>query len=316
MTTIARSLATIAVGRARRLARAMIVGKLFRTFRVAVRALRRNAMRSALTTLGIVIGVAAVIAMIDIGQGSAVSVQQTIASMGANNLDRSARHGGQRRRELRRRIGRDAHARKTPKRSRAIARPCSPSPRIVRVRTQVVYGNRNWVPLFIYGTTPEFHDVRDWQQLDEGEPFTDRDVRNARKVCLLGRTVVRELFQGESPLGKEIRIQNVSFRVVGVLSRKGANMMGMDQDDIVLAPWTTIKYRVAGVSMQHVEPKRRRRRTPANRPSPVRRQCRSNPGPRSTPSRTCSSGSTRSRRNRSCRTRRSRCGSPTSIRSW
>ncbi len=121
---------------------------------------------------------------------------------------------------------------------------------LVRIRTQVVYGNRNWVPPFIFGTTQDFHEVRDWQQLDEGEPFTERDVRNARKVCLLGRTVSRELFQGESPLGKDIRIQNVSFKVVGVLSRKGANMMGIDQDDVVIAPWTTIKFRVAGVSMQ------------------------------------------------------------------
>jgi len=121
---------------------------------------------------------------------------------------------------------------------------------IVRVRTQIVYGNRNWVPTFIYGTTPAFHNVRDWQDLEEGEPFTDRDVRNARKVCVLGQTLVRELFQGVSPVGKEVRVQNVPFRVIGVLSRKGANMMGMDQDDMLIAPWTTIKYRVAGISAQ------------------------------------------------------------------
>ena len=139
----------------------------------------------------------------------------------------------------------------TPQDAEAIARDCpavADVAPIVRVRTQVVYGNRNWVPTFIYGTTPAFHDVRDWHALDEGEPFTDRDVRNARKVCVLGRTLVRELFQGESPLGKEVRVQNVSFKVIGVLSRKGANMMGIDQDDMLLAPWTTIKYRVSGVS--------------------------------------------------------------------
>jgi ABC-type antimicrobial peptide transport system permease subunit len=116
----------------------------------------------------------------------------------------------------------------------------------------VVYGNRNWVPLFIYGTTPTFLQVRDWTNLDEGEPFSDRDVRNGSKVCLIGETLVRELFQDQSPVGKEIRVQNIAFKVVGVLSPKGANMMGIDQDDILLAPWTTIKYRVSGSTLADV----------------------------------------------------------------
>jgi ABC-type antimicrobial peptide transport system permease subunit len=221
--------------------------KLYRTLLVATRALRRNVLRSALTALGIIIGVAAVIAMIDIGQGSSEMVEKTIASMGANNLmvqPGQAASGGVS-------LGAGSIVTLTPQDSEAISAECPAvagvAP-IVRVRTQVVYGNRNWVPTYIYGTTPEFHDVRDWHSMDEGEPFNDRDVRNARKVCVLGQTVVRELFQGESPLGKEIRIQNVSFKVVGVLNRKGANTVGIDQDDIVLAPWTTIKFRVAGVS--------------------------------------------------------------------
>jgi ABC-type antimicrobial peptide transport system permease subunit len=219
----------------------------FRTLVVAIRALRRNVLRSALTTLGIVIGVAAVIAMIDIGQGSSASVQATIASMGANNLTiqaGTAASGGVS-------LGSGSAVTLTPQDAEAVARDCPAvagvAP-IVRVRTQVVYGNRNWVPTFIYGTTPEFHDVRDWHEFDEGEQFIDRDVRNARKVCVLGRTVVKQLFQNESPIGKNVRIQNVSFKVVGVLSRKGANMMGIDQDDMVLAPWTTIKYRVSSIS--------------------------------------------------------------------
>src|SRR6516164_6977549 len=220
----------------------------YRTLRMAVRALRRNVLRSALTTLGIVIGVGAVIAMMEIGQGSSSAVKQTIASMGANNLlvqPGTASSGGVT-------FGSGSIITLTPQDCESILRECRPAVSaaapVVRVRTQVVYGNRNWVPLYIYGTTPAFLEVRDWEEMDEGEPFTDRDVFGGTKVCLLGQTLVRELFQGESPVGKEVRVQNVSFRVVGVLSRKGANMMGLDQDDILLAPWTTIKYRVAGVS--------------------------------------------------------------------
>jgi ABC-type antimicrobial peptide transport system permease subunit len=98
----------------------------------------------------------------------------------------------------------------------------------------------------ISGTTPSFLVVRDWNDFSEGEMFTDHHVRNASKVCVVGETLRRELFPDESPIGREIRIKNVPFKVVGVLSRKGANMMGADQDDIVLAPWTTITYRVSG----------------------------------------------------------------------
>lgn len=224
---------------------------LWRTLVMAVNALRRNVMRSALTTLGIVIGIAAVIAMMEIGQGSSAAVQRTIQSMGANNLlvqPGTAASGGVS-------FGSGTIVTLTPQDAEAIARECpavdAVAP-VVRARTQVIYGSRNWVPLYLYGTTPAFLDVRDWQDLVEGEPFTDRDVRNASKVCLLGQTLVKELFQDESPVGKLVRVQNVSFRVVGVLSRKGANMMGLDQDDIVLAPWTTIKYRVSGTSVASV----------------------------------------------------------------
>ncbi len=219
----------------------------YRILKMAASALRRNVMRSALTTLGIVIGVGAVIAMVEIGQGSSTAVKQTISSMGANNLlvqPGTASSGGVS-------FGSGSIVTLTPQDADAILERCpaveSVAP-IVRARTQVVYGNKNWVPLYIYGTTPSFLDVRDWSELDEGTSFDDRDVRNGSKVCLLGETLVKELFGGESPVGKEVRVQNVSFKVLGVLSRKGANMMGLDQDDILLAPWTTIKYRVAGVS--------------------------------------------------------------------
>jgi len=219
--------------------------KIFRTARLAFRALRRNPMRSMLTTLGIVIGVGSVIAMMEIGSGSSSAMQKAISSMGANVLlvmPGTAASGGVS-------FGAGSVNTLSPDDCEAILREC-PSVRnaapIVRARAQIVYGNRNWVPNTINGTTPAFLDIRDLVTLTEGEPFTTRDILNANKVCLLGPTLVREVFQGESPIGKEIRVKNVSFRVVGVLAAKGANMMGQDQDDILLAPWTTVKYRVTG----------------------------------------------------------------------
>jgi ABC-type antimicrobial peptide transport system permease subunit len=223
--------------------------KIYRTLRTAMKALRRNPMRALLTTLGIVIGVGSVIAMMEIGAGSSAAIQKTISSMGANVLNVSpgaASSGGVT-------FGSGSTTTLTPRDCEAILREC-PAVRdaapLVHTRTQVVYGNRNWVPTFIYGSSPAYLDVQDWT-IAEGEPFTDRDVLNGNRVCVLGQTLVRELFHNETPIGKEIRIRNVSFRVVGVLGSKGANMMGMDQDDIILAPWTTIKYRVTGSTLEN-----------------------------------------------------------------
>ena len=219
----------------------------YRTFRTALRALLRNPLRAMLTTLGIVIGVAAVIAMMEIGAGSSAAIRKSISSMGANVLDvrpGTASSGGIT-------FGSGSATTLTPEDAEAIARECPALNNVaplVRTRAQVVYGGRNWVPTFIIGSTPAYLEVQNWT-VAEGSAFTDRDVANANKLCILGETLVRELFLGENPIGKEIRIKNVSFRVVGVLGRKGANMMGMDQDDLILAPWSTIKYRVTGAAL-------------------------------------------------------------------
>src|SRR5436309_10697188 len=147
--------------------------KIYKTLRDAFTALRRNVMRSALTTLGIINGVGAVIAMMEIGNGSSNAIQRTIESMGANSLmifPGQAASGGVS-------FGAGSSVTLTPQDSEAIAREC-PAVRaaapVVRVRTQVVYGNKNWVPMNIYGTTADFLEVRDWQDLAEGEPFTER----------------------------------------------------------------------------------------------------------------------------------------------
>ena len=221
--------------------------KLYRVLRTALIALKRNPMRALLTTLGIVIGVGSVIAMMAIGAGSAAAIRNSIATMGANVLlvlPGTAASGGIS-------FGSGTVMTMTPDDCEALMRD-APALRnaapVVRARTQVIYGNRNWVPNSMFGTTMAFLEIRDWA-LAEGEPFTERDILNANRVCLLGQTLVRELFQGESPVGKEVRVKDVSFRVVGTLAAKGANMMGSDQDDILLAPWTTIKYRVTRSSL-------------------------------------------------------------------
>jgi ABC-type antimicrobial peptide transport system permease subunit len=117
---------------------------------------------------------------------------------------------------------------------------------VVRARDWVSYGKRKWRPDFIYGTSPDYLVVRDWGKPASGQPFTNKDVADQAAVCLLGQTVAHELFDKESALGKEVRFKNDRLKVVGVLKSKGSNAMGLDQDDIVLLPWTTLSARLAG----------------------------------------------------------------------
>jgi macrolide transport system ATP-binding/permease protein len=222
-----------------------------RPVRMAMQALRRNILRSVLTTLGIIIGIAALIAIVEIGKGSSAAIKEVLTNMGASNLivqSGKAMNSGVS-------LGAGAVKTLTPGDADAIRNECplvSGIAPLVRARAQVVYGNRNWVPTYIYGTTPSFLDVRDWTDLDQGESFTDQDVQNSALVCILGQTVVQELFAGQSPIGKEVYIQNVPLKVVGVLSRKGVNLMGLDQDDILISPWTTLRFRVSGTAQAGV----------------------------------------------------------------
>jgi macrolide transport system ATP-binding/permease protein len=228
------------LARRRRPARGLVF--FFLTIGIALAALRRNTLRSTLTVLGIIIGVASLIAIAALGRGSATSILSTLESMGACGIVVQAGAAT--------RNGVTVGSVKTlmPEDADAILRECPAvlaiAP-VVEARQQAIHGNRNWSPLSIYGTTPGYLKVRQWG-LAEGEPFTEEDVRTAAQVCILGRTLVRELFGGASPLGREVSLNGVPLRVVGVLTPKGTNLIAVDEDDVLLAPLTTIRYRVSG----------------------------------------------------------------------
>jgi putative ABC transport system permease protein len=213
---------------------------------IALRALRANLLRSMLTILGIVIGVAAVITMVAIGGGAQEQVARQIRSLGANLLvvhPGTGRQGAVR-------LGAGSRATLTENDAAAIVTDipgvvvAAPA---VSGQAHIVYGNRNWSTL-IGGVAPDYLVARDWR-IEEGQAFSREEADNAEKVALLGATVAQELFADEKPLGRMIRIGNVAFRVVGVLARKGQNdASGRDQDDVVLIPLAAAKLRVLGAS--------------------------------------------------------------------
>ncbi len=216
----------------------------FAGLRIALRALRVNKMRSALTMLGIIIGVSAVIAMIAVGSGAKARISEQIASMGSNLLivlSGSSTSGG-----IRMGSGTvptltvdDAKAIQTEVPAVKYVAPALPGV------AQVVYGNQNW-STSITGTLPEMLDIREWP-IASGRSFSQQDVDGATKVCLLGTTVVENLFGGIDPVGQIVRIKNVPFTVIGVLSHKGQTTQGMDQDDTVVVPLTTAQKRLFGM---------------------------------------------------------------------
>ncbi len=216
-----------------------------RTFRTAFQALRRNKMRSALTTLGIVIGVAAVIATLAIGQGARAAVQQQIQAMGANVLTvipgvitAGGAHGAM-----------GSITSLTPDDAVAVKRECPAVAAVspgTRTGGQVVYGNQNW-STSIQGVGPDFSVIRQWP-VQSGVFFTDADIRGAAKVCVLGQSVVQQLFGNTDPIGVVVRIKDVPFKVVGVLSYKGGSGWGGDVDDVVLIPYTTAQRRLMGIT--------------------------------------------------------------------
>jgi putative ABC transport system permease protein len=218
--------------------------RLLASLRIALRALMVNKMRSALTMLGIIIGVGAVIAMIAVGTGAKRRIAEQIASMGSNLLivmSGSSTSGGLR-------FGSGTVPTLNVDDAKAILIEI-PSVKYVAPNlggvAQVVFGNQNWSTI-VNGTTPEVLEIRDWS-LSSGRPFTQQDVDGTTKVCLLGQTVVDNLFGGIDPVGQVIRIKMVPFTVIGVLASKGQSTWGQDQDDIIIIPLTTAQKRLFGM---------------------------------------------------------------------
>ena len=211
-------------------------------FKVSLKAVANNKMRSFLSMLGIIIGVAAVIIMMAIGQGSKESIRAELSTMGTNLL--TIRPGA----DMRGGVRQDPSSMQTLKmadyerilREKKFVTKVSPE---VTASGQIIYGNNN-TNTSMYGESTDYLEIKQWE-VEEGECFTDEDIKKAAKVCVVGATIVKELFDGHDPVGKTIRFKSIPMRIVGVLKSKGYNSWGMDQDNVVIAPYTTVMKRLA-----------------------------------------------------------------------
>jgi putative ABC transport system permease protein len=221
--------------------------KIFNLIRIALRALQRNKLRAFLTMLGIIIGVGAVIAMVAIGQGSKKSIQDQLSSMGSNMItirpNSNQTPGGGARLDVSNVQTLTLDDIKAIQNQAQYINAVSPA---VQGRGQAINTSMNW-PTTMQGVSPDFLAIRNWP-LKEGTAFTEADINGAAKVCLIGQTVIDNIFEpGDDPVGKTIRFNKIPFKIIGVLAEKGENAFGQDQDDILLAPYTTVQKRILAI---------------------------------------------------------------------
>jgi putative ABC transport system permease protein len=211
--------------------------------KVAFKSIIKNKMRTLLTMLGIIIGVGAVIVMVAIGKGAEQRIQNQIASMGTNLI--MIFPGSMQSRGVR--MGPDSGVQLTLddvdklKKNSTLIDAVSP---VVRAGVQVIGGSGNW-NTGVYGGSEQYLEIRDWP-LVSGENFSSSDIRAQNKVCIVGQTIVKNLFADEDPVGQQLRLRNVPFKIIGVLKERGQNAFGMDQDDVIIAPYSTVLYRLSG----------------------------------------------------------------------
>lgn len=218
------------------------------TFRIAFRALFKNKMRATLTVLGVVIGIAAVTTMVSIGQSASALVQNQFQALGTNVIvviPEQMRRGGVRESLTNTLTAADSHE---------IGSQCSAvlaSSPIVGTTGQVIFGNANWSPNEMFGVGSDYLTVRNWP-IQAGGFFTEDDIKGNSKVCVLGQTIVTKLFQTADPIDQIVRIKNIPFRVIGVLEKKGVDMVGNDKDNVILMPYTTVRKRLQGSNFDNV----------------------------------------------------------------